>query len=35
VKTALCLIPPENVWDQIQSIRSIHDKAYPRWRNHS
>ncbi|CAF1293269.1 unnamed protein product [Adineta steineri] len=34
VKTALCLIPPENVWDQIQSIRSIHDKAYPRWMPH-
>jgi len=33
-KTALCLIPPENVWEQIQSIRSIHDKAYPRWMPH-
>lgn len=34
VKTALCLIPPENVWQQIQSIRSVHDKAYPRWMPH-
>ena len=33
-KTALCLIPPENAWDQIQSIRSVHDKAYPRWMPH-
>jgi 2'-5' RNA ligase len=33
-QTALCLIPPENVWEQIQSIRSIHDKAYPRWMPH-
>jgi 2'-5' RNA ligase len=34
VQTALCLIPPENVWEQIQSIRSVHDKAYPRWMPH-
>jgi 2'-5' RNA ligase len=33
-QTALCLIPPENFWEQIQSIRSIHDKAYPRWMPH-
>lgn len=33
-QTALCLIPPENVWEQIQSIRSVHDKAYPRWTPH-
>jgi 2'-5' RNA ligase len=32
--TALCLIPPEDVWEQIQSIRSVHDKAYPRWMPH-
>ena len=32
--TALCLIPPEEVWGQIQSIRSKHDKAYPRWMPH-
>ncbi|CAF1457117.1 unnamed protein product [Adineta steineri] len=34
VETALCIIPPENVWEQIQTIRSIHDKAYPRWMPH-
>ena len=33
-QTALCIIPPEHVWEQIQSIRSIHDKAYPRWMPH-
>jgi 2'-5' RNA ligase len=33
-QTALCIIPPENVWEQIQSIRSIYDKAYPRWMPH-
>jgi 2'-5' RNA ligase len=33
-QTSLCLIPPENVWEQIQSIRSVHDKAYPRWMPH-
>ena len=33
-QTALCIIPPENVWEQIQSIRSLHDKAYPRWMPH-
>ncbi|CAF0951877.1 unnamed protein product [Rotaria sordida] len=31
VKTVLCLIRPGNVWKQIQSIRSIYDKTYPRW----
>ena len=33
-KTALCIIPPENLWEPIQSIRSVHDKAYPRWMPH-
>ena len=33
-QTALCLIPPSNFWEQIQSIRSVHDKAYPRWMPH-
>jgi len=33
-QTALCLIPPENIWEQIQSIRSVYDKAYPRWMPH-
>jgi len=34
IQTALCLIPPENVWEQIQVIRSLHDRAYPRWMPH-
>jgi 2'-5' RNA ligase len=34
IQTALCIIPPEHVWKQIQSIRSIHDRAYPRWMPH-
>ena len=33
-QTALCIIPPENVWMQIQAIRSKYDKAYPRWMPH-
>ncbi|UJR26915.1 hypothetical protein I4U23_008224 [Adineta vaga] len=33
-QTALCLIPPENVWEQIQAIRSTNDRAYPRWMPH-
>ncbi|CAF2141839.1 unnamed protein product [Rotaria magnacalcarata] len=33
-KTALCLIPPENVWEQIQSIRLVYDKVYSRWMPH-
>ncbi|CAF3324543.1 unnamed protein product [Rotaria socialis] len=33
-QTALCIIPPKHVWKQIQSIRSIHDQAYPRWMPH-
>ena len=32
--TALCLIPPESLWQPIQDIRSVHDKAYPRWMPH-
>ena len=34
VQTALCITPPENIWEQIQAIRSLHDKAYPRWMPH-
>lgn len=34
VQTALCIIPPEDLWEQIQAIRSMHDKAYPRWMPH-
>lgn len=33
-QTALCIIPPEDVWMQIQTIRSKYDKAYPRWMPH-
>lgn len=33
-QTALCIIPPENLWKSIQMIRSIHDKAYARWMPH-
>lgn len=33
-QTALCVIPPNDVWEQIQAIRSVHDKAYPRWMPH-
>lgn len=32
--TALCIIPPENLWKPIQEIRSVHDKAYARWMPH-
>lgn len=27
VKSAVVIIPPENVWDQIQAIRKDHDKG--------
>ena len=33
-QTALCIIPPEDLWPPIQEIRSQHDKAYPRWMPH-
>jgi RNA 2',3'-cyclic 3'-phosphodiesterase len=33
-QTAMCLLPPEKYWQEIQSIRSIHDKAYRRWMPH-
>eukprot|EP01095_Lingulamoeba_sp_RSL-Kostka_P017838 TRINITY_DN9516_c0_g1_i1.p1 TRINITY_DN9516_c0_g1~~TRINITY_DN9516_c0_g1_i1.p1 ORF type:complete len:326 (+),score=96.68 TRINITY_DN9516_c0_g1_i1:49-1026(+) len=32
--SALCLIPPKHIWDQIQAIRKIHDKSYVRWYPH-
>lgn len=34
VTSALCIIPPVNVWDGIQKIRKIHDKSYDRWPPH-
>ena len=32
--TALCLIPPNEIWPQIQNIRSMWDPAYNRWMPH-
>mmetsp|Transcript_9147 Transcript_9147/g.22936 ORF Transcript_9147/g.22936 Transcript_9147/m.22936 type:complete len:479 (+) Transcript_9147:224-1660(+) len=32
--SAVCLIPPESVWGQIQRIRAEHDPAYARWMPH-
>ena len=34
VKSALCIIPPKNLWEKIQAIRMIHDPAYKRWMPH-
>lgn len=33
-KTALIIMPPKELWDQIQAIRSTHDSAYIRWMPH-
>ncbi|ESO13063.1 hypothetical protein HELRODRAFT_159663 [Helobdella robusta] len=33
-KSAVVIIPPEEVWSQIQDIRSKHDKSYKRWMPH-
>ena len=32
--TALVIIPPSELWLQIQNIRKIHDPAYDRWMPH-
>ncbi len=32
--TACCIIPPKELWDPIQRIRSVHDSAYQRWMPH-
>ena len=32
--TALCVIPPNELWPEIQNIRSLHDPAYARWMPH-
>eukprot|EP01120_Amphizonella_sp_Union-15-10_P015227 TRINITY_DN777_c0_g1_i1.p1 TRINITY_DN777_c0_g1~~TRINITY_DN777_c0_g1_i1.p1 ORF type:complete len:221 (-),score=44.21 TRINITY_DN777_c0_g1_i1:84-746(-) len=32
--TACCIIPPEDLWESIQTIRSEHDKSYTRWMPH-
>jgi len=34
VKSALCLIPPPEMWGPIQAIRRIYDKSYVRWPPH-
>ena len=34
VKSALCIIPPQSIWPQIQKIRKKHDPAYIRWMPH-
>ena len=33
-KTALVIIPPENLWPPIQAIRKRHDRAFRRWMPH-
>ena len=32
--TAAVIIPPEEVWEPIQSIRQVHDRAVRRWMPH-
>jgi endonuclease/exonuclease/phosphatase family metal-dependent hydrolase len=32
--TALCLIPPQHVCDEINKLRSLYDKAYEKWPPH-
>jgi hypothetical protein len=33
-RSAICIIPPKNIWSQIQTIRAVHDKSYIRWMPH-
>lgn len=33
-KTALCVIPPQKLWQPIQAIRKKHDKQFYRWMPH-
>ncbi|ORX92941.1 LigT-like protein [Basidiobolus meristosporus CBS 931.73] len=33
-KSAVCIIPPKAIWDQIQEIRQAHDKHVKRWPPH-
>ena len=33
-KTALVIIPPEDLWPSIQAIRKRHDRAFRRWMPH-
>ena len=32
--TALCLIPPQNLWPSVDRLRSLYDKAYLTWPPH-
>ncbi len=32
--TAMCIIPPKELWPEIQAIRSLFDPAYARWMPH-
>eukprot|EP01083_Nonionella_stella_P072660 195954_1 len=34
VRSALCIIPPNDKWSEIQDIRRLHDPAYSRWMPH-
>lgn len=34
VRTALCVVPPEFIWEPIQIIRKVHDKSFNRWMPH-
>jgi len=33
-QSAVVIIPPRNTWDQIQTIRAVHDKSFKRWMPH-
>ena len=33
-KTAVVIIPPEDVWDPIQKIREKYDRQFRRWMPH-
>lgn len=33
-ETAICLIPPQNLWPRVDPLRSLYDKAYGKWPPH-
>jgi len=33
-KSAICIIPPQSIWESIQNIRKDHDRAFERWMPH-
>lgn len=33
-KSSVVIVPPEEIWPQIQKIRSVHDKSFARWMPH-